>query len=230
MNPPAKESPAPVGIVDGLQRERAVLKNSPSRPKSRQPCSPFFTATYCGPSFAMARPARMRLSSSVSWRASLSLRMSMSTSRSRASRSCRARPIHRSIVSATTNFGRRTCSTTRRCSEGRDVAEQHVGRLAVMLGQLGLERLEDVELDRKRLAVVHVLLVLAGPAEGLARRDLQAVKVDPALGEKGRGAARGNRRRRRRQASPDRKSWPRPRHRRPSRRGAARAPRWGVLM
>jgi len=83
-------------------------------------------------------------------------------------------PIQRSIVSATTNFGLRR----------RDVAKQDVGRFAIAFRQLRLEFLENVQRHRKRLAIVHVLLVFARPAKGLARRDFKAGQVDLAIREK----------------------------------------------
>ena len=77
-----------------------------------------FFSTGAFPLDAILRPARMRLSSSVNWRASLSLRMSMSTFLISSTRSACAMPIQRSIVSATTNFGFRTCCRTLCCSDG----------------------------------------------------------------------------------------------------------------
>ena len=61
---------------------------------------------------------------------------------------------------------------------GRDVAEQnHSGRL-VGLREIWGEVLEDIQLHRARLSLVHVPHVFPGPAEGLSGDYLKAREID----------------------------------------------------
>src|SRR5439155_572841 len=60
----------------------------------------------------------------------------------------------------------------------RNIGQQHERRLAIRLGQIGGEGFKHAQLGRQRPAVVHIDFVLAGPMEGLSRRQLQSAKVD----------------------------------------------------
>jgi hypothetical protein len=89
--------------------------------------------------------------------------------------------IHRSMESMATKPRPRALLADPALQVGLDVGqEEHVAVLGG-LGELGLERLEDVELRHERLARVEVAGVDARPEEGLAPLDvLDVVRVRPA--------------------------------------------------
>ena len=65
-----------------------------------------------------------------------------------------------------------------------DVAEEDHSRRAIRLGKIGSEVLEDIQLHRAGLALIHVPHVFAGPPEGFPRNNLQSSQINvPALEE-----------------------------------------------
>ena len=95
------------------------------------------------------------------------------------------------MVSARTRLGSRTWSSTSACTRGGAVGQEDVGAVAEALGQHRVEGAEDVEMDFKRVAGVHVLVIAALPAESLARLGYQARRVDCRAGEKRRRCSSG---------------------------------------
>ena len=67
---------------------------------------------------------------------------------------------------------------------GVDVAQEEELRVSVVLGKGGLEVGEDVQVGEQGVRLVHVLLVVALPAEGEAIGPLEAFDVDLAVAEK----------------------------------------------
>ena len=61
---------------------------------------------------------------------------------------------------------------------GVEIAQEEILAGPVMFGEVGPKVGQDVQLGVEGLAVVEVISVLAGPAEGLARQDLQSRQVD----------------------------------------------------
>ena len=83
--------------------------------------------TNFGPCLRMSRPALMRLVCFVNSRASLSLSTRQSILRNNSTSASRCVSIHRSIVSATTNFGLATCASTCIWSCGEMLARNTYG-------------------------------------------------------------------------------------------------------
>ncbi len=61
---------------------------------------------------------------------------------------------------------------------GVEIAQEEILAGPVMFGEVGPKIGQDVQLGVEGLAVVEVISVLAGPAEGPARQDLQSRQVD----------------------------------------------------
>ena len=119
-----RRSDRPPRAAERRAREKAA------RVERMAPCSPFLTMTYFGPSRWIFLAARNRLSSCVNCRASLSFRTKPSTRRSSLSRSGSAMFSHKSMVSATTNLGRRIWSRTWCCKLGAMLASRTNGDVA----------------------------------------------------------------------------------------------------
>ncbi len=143
------------------------------------PCSPFLMMTNFGPIASTFSPARTRLTSSVSIRASPSLSTSPSISFRRACRSSRWVSIQKFIVSATASFRPFDCARTLRCIEGLPLARKTNGVSRKLGGRSGLKVPRTLRWTSSVSARVHVALVLASPAERLAALlDDQARGVD----------------------------------------------------
>ena len=133
---PTNESPAPVGSST-FSSGNAGATNSPFFEDRIAPCSPFFTITYRGPNLCSLGRADTTLSSPVNCLASLSLSTSMSTRLRRLRRSFIATFIHRSIVSATMNFGLSSWSMIASCAPGGLLASRTYFALRCAAGSTG---------------------------------------------------------------------------------------------
>ena len=62
---------------------------------------------------------------------------------------------------------------------GRDVGQQHKGRVLMSFRQRRSKGFEHSELGEERAAVVHVQFIFPGPMKGLPRENLQSFQVNP---------------------------------------------------
>jgi geranylgeranyl diphosphate synthase, type II len=106
LNHAADERIARAGRVHDLVQRIRRADEKPFGPDKIEPCEPFLMMTYFGPSWWIFFSAAKTLSSLVNWCASLSLSTKPSRRLSSFSKSGSAMFSHKSIVSATTNFGR----------------------------------------------------------------------------------------------------------------------------
>src|SRR3989304_1802763 len=107
MNPPAKQSPAPVGS----KTESSGIAGAANHPPARTinaPYPPRLITREVGPQSRIVRAARTRFGSLASWRTSASLINSILTDRKVSRRDSGLRSIQKFIVSAATRLGGRT--------------------------------------------------------------------------------------------------------------------------
>ena len=81
-------------------------------------------------------------------------------------------------MSQATSLASLTCNSTWPLEFGVEIAQEEILAGPVMFGEVGPIVGQDVQLGVEGLAVVEVISVLAGPAEGLARQDLHSGQVD----------------------------------------------------
>ena len=58
-----------------------------------------------------------------------------------------------------------------------NIAEEEIGGLTGGIGKLGVEVFEDIELRVQGVPLVHIIMILSGPAKGFSSGPFESVEV-----------------------------------------------------